>query len=207
MPIAELCPKCGKSLKAPDQLAGKRVKCLQCQTSFTLSAASPVTDEAPAPSEDRPEREQPDEAQAVEGQAATGAIRLAFWLGLASLVLGVSAVLIGFFPSTMGYCRTVAWLGILLGGSAMALAIVREECDFGFPFAGSAASLLSLALIAFWLGVATPGEGPGGPPGGPPGRMGQGPPPNWKSGPPRDRKGGPPGEKGKGNPAPSASLK
>ena len=35
----------------------------------------------------------------------------------------------------------------------MLLAIVREECGFGLPFAGSAASLVSLALLVFWLGL------------------------------------------------------
>jgi hypothetical protein len=179
MPIAELCPKCGKGVKAPDHLAGKRVKCLQCQTSFTLSTATPVCDEAAAPPEERPEAE-----QSAQREAVPAVVRAAFWLGLASVLLGVAAMLCGLFPSTLGYARSLCWLGILLGGGTVVLAIIREECSFGAPFTGSVVSLLSLALVALWLGApVAPGEGRGGPPGGPPGQRGQGPPPDWKGGP------------------------
>ncbi|KKK74824.1 hypothetical protein LCGC14_2879880, partial [marine sediment metagenome] len=30
MPITVLCPNCGKKLKAPDKVAGKRAKCPSC---------------------------------------------------------------------------------------------------------------------------------------------------------------------------------
>jgi hypothetical protein len=196
------CPHCGNGLKAPDRYAGKQVKCLQCKTSFTLSAASPAEDEAPGHPVDHPTTPSP-----AGGPAVTGAARLAFWMGLAGLALGLAAGVCGFFQATVGSSRALAWLGILLAGGAVVLAILREECGFALPFIGSATSLLSLALVAFWLGAPRgPGEGPGGfpggPPGGPPGDMRKGPPPDWKGGPPPDWKGGPPGEKGRGGPPP-----
>jgi hypothetical protein len=207
MAIAEMCPKCGKNLKAPDHLAGKRVKCLQSQTFFTLAGASPVHEEAPAPTDHEetpvPSVHQPKMEQPDEGRPAGGAVRAAFWLGLASVLLGLAAGILGLFPSTVGYSRIVVWLGITLGGGAVVLAIIREECGFGFPFTGAATSLLALGLVAFWLDApAKPDDGMR-PPGGPPGAMDKGPPPDGKGGPPPDWKGGPPGEKGKGGPPPT----
>jgi hypothetical protein len=202
MSITALCPSCGNGLKAPEQLAGKRIKCLQCQTFFTLAGAGTATAVAAATRASRP---------AAGRSEGTGAVRLAFWLGLASLTLGLAAALTHLFAATAGYSRTLAWLGILLGGGAVALAIVREECGFGYPFAGTATSLLSLALVALWLGAAPgPDRGPGGFPPGGPGGMGQGPPPDGKGGPwgdkgkgpPPEWKGGPPGERDKGGPPP-----
>jgi hypothetical protein len=169
-------------VNAPDRLAGKRVKCLPCGTFFTLSGSGPDGTAA------RP----------AEGPAVTGAARVAFWLGLTALALGVAAAVTGLFPAAAGWSQPLAWLGIALGGGSVVLAIVREECGFGLPFTGSVASLLSLALVVFWLGAAgAPGEDRGGPGGGPPDRRGQGPPPDWKGGPPRGRdKDGPLAPKG-----------
>jgi hypothetical protein len=130
-------------------------------------------------------------------------MRVAYWLGVASLLLGLAAGTFCFFPRMAGYARGLAWLGISLGAAAVVLAIIREECGFSFPFSGTAVSLLSLAIVAFWLNAsASPDQGMGGPPGGPPGGMGQGPPPDRRGGPPPGR-GGPPGERGgDGPPAP-----
>jgi hypothetical protein len=199
MSVSASCPNCGNSLKAPDRLAGQRVKCLQCQTFFTLTGAAADGAVTAAPPAGLPASS----ADSAGPQAAKGAIRAAFWLGLAALALGVAAVVTSLFPAAAGHSRTLAWLGIVLGGGAVVLAIVREECGFTLPFTGSAASLLSLALVALWLGAAAgPGEGMWGRPPGPPGGPGQGPPPEWKGGPPPGWQGGPPGEKGKDRPPP-----
>jgi hypothetical protein len=188
MPISASCPTCGNALKAPDHFAGKQVKCLRCGKSFTLPGAG-ATAEAPASPAHRPEATPPP----AEGQENRAAVRAAFWLGLTSLGVGLAACLFSLFPSTAGFCWTAGWLGVLLGGSAVALAVLREECGFGFPFAGSAASLAALTLVAFGLvGTARPRGGEGGrPPGPPPGWMGKGGPPG---------KDGAPGGKGKAGP-------
>lgn len=49
MPIAVKCPGCQAALKAPDTLAGKRVKCPKCQGVIPVPAPAPVAEEAPAP--------------------------------------------------------------------------------------------------------------------------------------------------------------
>jgi hypothetical protein len=108
-------------------------------------------------------------------------------------------------PAASGHARTLAWLGIVLGGSAIILSILREECGFSFPFTGSVAGLLSLALVVFWLGRAgSPDRAMGGPPGGPPDGRGQGPPPQRRDGPPPNRE-GPPRDRGQDRPPAPAS--
>ena len=39
MPISAQCPGCGRKFKAPDKLAGKRVKCPQCSAEIQIAAA------------------------------------------------------------------------------------------------------------------------------------------------------------------------
>lgn len=46
MPIQVLCPSCGKSLKAPDSMAGKVAKCPSCGNQMTLPAPEPEVHEA-----------------------------------------------------------------------------------------------------------------------------------------------------------------
>jgi hypothetical protein len=206
MSITASCPKCGNGLKAPEHAVGRRIKCLQCQTLFTLTASSPTEAVTDAPPESSPTAA----AAPTVQQPASVAVRAAFWLGLLSLGLGVAAGTTGLFAATVGHSRLLAWLGIVLGAWAIGLAIVREECGFKFPFAGSVASVASLALVALWLGVAPAREGPGmgGPfPGGPGGMSGRppgqgGPPPNFQGGQPGGRRGGPRGDRNQGAPPP-----
>jgi predicted Zn finger-like uncharacterized protein len=50
MPITINCPSCSRTLRVPDDLLGKNVKCPTCGTTFTASAeGSPPEDEEPAP--------------------------------------------------------------------------------------------------------------------------------------------------------------
>jgi hypothetical protein len=179
MAITAACPQCGNSLKAPDQYAGKRVKCFKCNAFSILPTPGETAAEVPQQSNGHGAAA----VKPLQQQAVPGAVRLAFWLGLAALVLGLAAALATRFSATAGAARVLAWLGILFGGGAITLAIAREECGFGLPFTGSAASLLSLALIVFWLGAAPgPGRGMARPgPQGPPDGRGQ-----------TDRNGGPP---------------
>jgi hypothetical protein len=190
MAISVSCPTCGNSLKAPRQLVGKRIKCLRCNQAFTVAGAGAIDGATTASTVRRPAAV----VDSAEKQPVTGAVRAAFWLGAAALALGVGAGLAGLFSVTADYSQAVAWLGILLGGSAVVLAVAREECGFTFPFAGSAVSLLSLALVALWLGAAARPDDHMGRPPGPPGGM--------DNGPPREGRGGPPGERGRGGPRP-----
>jgi predicted Zn finger-like uncharacterized protein len=38
MPITTECPHCGKSIRAADTAAGKKVRCPECQEAFRVTA-------------------------------------------------------------------------------------------------------------------------------------------------------------------------
>ncbi|MDX1967159.1 MAG: PrsW family glutamic-type intramembrane protease [Planctomycetaceae bacterium] len=44
MAVSVSCPECGKALKAPEEMAGKRVRCPGCQHAFRLPAAAAAED-------------------------------------------------------------------------------------------------------------------------------------------------------------------
>src|SRR5436190_944638 len=51
MPISVACPACGAKLKAPDNAAGRTVKCLKCGEAIAVpsaAAVSPVPVQSPA---------------------------------------------------------------------------------------------------------------------------------------------------------------
>jgi predicted Zn finger-like uncharacterized protein len=48
MPLAVVCPHCGKQFNAKDELAGKRVKCSQCAGVISIPAASAAAPANPA---------------------------------------------------------------------------------------------------------------------------------------------------------------
>ena len=156
MPLSASCPSCGKSLKAPDALAGKRIKCLGCGELFALPGAAVTPAGRPTPAA----RSSP------EVPAGKGRSELAFRLGLASIAVGLVACLASLFPGAAGFCRVVGWLGLFLGGGAVVVALLYEECGFGFPLAGSVTSLLSLFLVSLALGTPPRASGEDGPPGG-----------------------------------------
>lgn len=56
MAVSVSCPECGKTLKAPEEMAGKRVRCPGCQQAFRLAAPSVAEDfevpETPAARDD-----------------------------------------------------------------------------------------------------------------------------------------------------------
>ncbi len=49
MQMKVTCPKCGKELKAPPELQGKRVACPRCNEGFRVSAPTDGLPESPAP--------------------------------------------------------------------------------------------------------------------------------------------------------------
>jgi hypothetical protein len=185
MLIATACPACGNTLKAPNHLLGKQVKCLRCNKLFTLSAApqSEAVTTGPAAKGATAKR-----TPSLVSKGPGGAILAAFCLGFLSLALGTTAGVMGFFAATAGYSKLLAWLGIAAGAVAVTLALVHEDAGFVFPYGGACISVLSLTLMVFWLGQAPRNRGPfggfpgGGPPGGGGPGMGQGGGGNWQGG-------------------------
>src|SRR5437879_6514021 len=54
------CPKCGRELKVPDELLGKKVKCPACQSIFITAAEEETPAPKPAASEVIPSRTSPE---------------------------------------------------------------------------------------------------------------------------------------------------
>ena len=49
MSITAVCPSCGKRFQAPEQFAGKKVKCKGCGVAFRIGGESPAAPAAGAP--------------------------------------------------------------------------------------------------------------------------------------------------------------
>jgi hypothetical protein len=69
-------------------------------------------------------------------------------LGIAAMVVGVLSFFVCWLP---GVGLAVSALGLLLGLSALALAIIRRGSGVGFAIAGSGLSALSCALCVVWI--------------------------------------------------------
>src|SRR4051812_22725535 len=111
MPIPVKCPGCAATLKAPDTAAGKRVKCPRCGGLISVAAPAPPApakeavkaparrpakapppEEEPAPARpERRDRPEADEEPAPPRRRVSG-------LGIASLVVGGLALLVGWVP-------------------------------------------------------------------------------------------------------------
>ena len=77
MPIDLMCPECGASLEAPDELSGKKGTCPHCLQVIPVaaaeaeSAAAPAAEaEAPAPAEEAAGEESAPEPEAAETPTA-----------------------------------------------------------------------------------------------------------------------------------------
>lgn len=55
MPITISCSACGKTLKAPDEAAGKTVNCPNCSTRIVLSPPKPATQEVDHKDDQQPQ--------------------------------------------------------------------------------------------------------------------------------------------------------
>jgi predicted Zn finger-like uncharacterized protein len=58
MPVIIDCPSCGRQLRVPDSLIGKRVKCTGCETNFTATEEG-ASQEAPPPPRPAPRSREP----------------------------------------------------------------------------------------------------------------------------------------------------
>jgi hypothetical protein len=146
MAITLDCPSCGRNLNVPDTLAGKRVKCPQCDESVSVPAEDPeaVTNEPPNPepaARRRPRRPVEDDEDVPDIRRRTddggisslipyknGKALVAYYCGVFSLIpclgliLGPIALIFGILGYR--YSRTYptakggghAIAGIILGG-------------------------------------------------------------------------------------------
>src|SRR5262245_47447953 len=152
-----VCPCCGRKLRVPDHLAGRRVTCPRCNEALAV----PEAQEAP-----------PASAAAAPSPAADESLPPPARIGLTALALGLASVLVLCLP-LVGYAAIVlsaAGLLLSLWGLFLALtsgpgtpsyspaAVGGGPRRFGsrprdYPLAGLAACALALtmALLPFLL--------------------------------------------------------
>lgn len=153
MAISVPCPACGKKLKTPDKLAGKRVTCPACKKSLAVPAASAMPSlapQAPKKTSPLPEAERQDSPLPIFTFASV-AVPVAF--GLAS-VLATAYLLAGIEESPgVVILRSVGFfilpsvaLGILIGISIRRARLARFKALIA---TGDLASVKELLALAF----------------------------------------------------------
>jgi hypothetical protein len=169
MSIPVTCPNCQTSLKAPDQAAGRMVKCPKCATAFAVPAAempatvvpairpsqaslAPAVHPAAPPPEMDDDYEPPRRSRRqfvdISTPSSTGA---QFGLGIASLVVGIIGLLIAFIPCIGLFIGLpVAAIGLILGVAALIVGFVRGGQGLAFPISGSAVSLIAVIVPFIW---------------------------------------------------------
>lgn len=127
MPISAICPSCGRRLRVADALAGREVKCPDCASAVTVRGNR------------SPDGEMPYEAPMPTSRVALG-------LGLAALVVGAIAVPLNWVPGATLAAWAVGGAGLFLGVVGVVLAGFRHGQGLAFPVAGSAVSVIALAV-------------------------------------------------------------
>lgn len=173
MAIHFQCPGCGRMLRVSDEKAGQSGKCPGCGQVVRIPAEQrplqpptlpPAVFTGPqrAPEVFDPSRAEVGDARlfqplgtrlseplprplvAVQVQQPP---RVSNSLGIASMVLGILALLICWIPLLNILGLPLGLLGIILGGIGLIVAVLRKGSGIGFPIAGTAISLLATAVI------------------------------------------------------------
>jgi hypothetical protein len=150
MPIDFACATCGKPYTVRDDLAGRRVRCKDCNAEMRIpGAASAQVGAGPAPSPDPPPIDtsahpQPSPVQVivqqVEGKAANG-------LGVAGVVIGVIAVLICWVPLVNLLVVPLAFIGGILALIGLIVALTNKRSGPGWAVAGMALNGVALGAM------------------------------------------------------------
>jgi len=169
MPISASCPSCGAKINAPDNLAGRSVKCPKCANPFTVPAAGAAADAiqatpaapayvAPPTPPRRPAREARDEDADWDddrarddydrGRApAAGSNGLA----IAGMVLGIVGFVLAFIPCAGWLLAIVMGItGAVLSGIGLASAN-KLQSGKGMAIAGLVLSILAIIWGPAWF--------------------------------------------------------
>src|SRR5947209_5943634 len=169
MPITVTCPTCQSTLRAPDQAAGRKVKCPKCATAFEVAAVAtvlpddfgpairqPSTHVPPVPRPVAPARDEYYEpaprsrrAEVAGGMPQPTGAQVG--LGISSLVVGIVGLVISLIPCLGWIGIPVAGVGLVLGAAGLIIAIVRNGHGIAFPISGVSVSLVGLVVAFIWL--------------------------------------------------------
>jgi hypothetical protein len=177
MPITIECPACKYGGQVPDKFAGMIVKCSKCETPFVVSDGPSASNhqesgdegEVAPRSEPPPTRHLKNAVQSgrphrpkriLTSESEDGAktdfeikspSRFSNSLGIASMVLGIVGLLLALIPCIGFFGLPLSGLGLILGIVGFVIACTRKGSGIGFPVAGSAISLVAIAIGSVWL--------------------------------------------------------
>ncbi len=146
------CPVCGRKVRVPDDLTGRRVRCPECEEPIRTPLGQDRAEAAPSPT------------------PSADTFPLPARLGVASLALGLLSVMVLCLPFVGFVAVGLSGLGVLLGLGGLVVSFRQGGAGFGlpaggaggvrrfgagtldYPLAGVVACLLALALVLLpWL--------------------------------------------------------
>lgn len=169
MPITVSCPSCGGKINAPDNLAGRKVKCPKCSAPMMLPSDNAVTEAiqtaAPAPAappppsapppRSRPARPAQDDDYYDDEPRDTERIRVRAGgpngLAIAGMVLGIVGFIMAFIPC-LGWVLAIIMgiVGTTLSGIGLAGAN-KVGSGKGMAIAGLILSILAVIWGPAWF--------------------------------------------------------
>jgi hypothetical protein len=113
------CPVCGRKLRIPDDLAGRRVCCPECEEPVRVPVGQDPAEPAPPP------------------VPAADTLPLPARLGVASLALGLLSVMVLCLPVVGVAAVGLSGLGVLLGLSGLFMSFGQGAARLGLPAGGA----------------------------------------------------------------------
>lgn len=150
------CPHCGNGIKVNDSAAGKSGKCNQCGEKVTVPHSTAVVKTSPEIVHDAPPPAQYRQQQTAP-QQPTVAVQVnqkerpSNSVGIASVILGILALLICWIPLVNIISLILGGIGLLLAGIGLFLGLSRKGSGIGFPIAGGAVSVISMSVAGAML--------------------------------------------------------
>jgi len=171
------CPQCGKSIRVPESMHGRKGKCPGCagpiqipsrpKTESTPATIPKERPPAPPPPPQRPTVVEPSEVapnttnvftpagQPTAVQVNVQNSNVSNSLGIASLVVGILSLFVCWIP-LIGF--GLSGLGFLLGIGGIVMSMTRKGTGIGYAIAGTAISgfgvLLGIVFIVALQGMA-----------------------------------------------------
>ena len=173
--IALTCTSCGKQIKAPAAMAGKKGKC-KCGAILSIPDAVetelvsipqnaeepqsnvkpiPAANTLPRPPQQLQAHQKPPEVtvNVPEMTMNVKGIKSTNGLGIAALVLGVLAAILCWIPLVGIISIPLAILGLVFGGIGFLIALIGRKSGVGMPISGSIVCIVALVIAIMMTGA------------------------------------------------------
>jgi hypothetical protein len=137
--ITYTCPSCEFSMQSPDSMAGGKEACPACGN-VTI-----VPHQIPVPKPKSPIPRMPT-TEAAQPATITVKMKSANGLGIASLVIGIIAILGCWIPFINATSMILAILGCILGGLGLLISLLGQESGVGLPVSGMITCAIAIAV-------------------------------------------------------------